>query len=109
MSKGLYRLLYLANIMSLLCISTLVSAENLIAPSISAPSFSTSGSYDLIFDAPVELLGAQEIRLYENVNTEANWQLVKSISSSVGDQAPFTHSISNKFNGVYQYRSEVCL
>jgi len=90
---------------------TSVSANVLLsAPTISAPELSdVSGSYAVDFNTPIDVPDNHEYRLYESKSEGVDWKLITSMSQAAGDQLPFTHSVSNKLNGAYQYRSEICL
>lgn len=90
-------------------IRTVSANAYLIEPVLSAPEVSNEvGSYQVDFNAPLNVASDYEYRLYESSDNKQSWTLVDTKSIENGDILPFIYEAKNKPNNQYYYKAEVC-
>lgn len=68
-----------------------------------------TGVYEVSFNAPANTPENYEYRLHESSDSGSTWTFVLRASRQSGDLPPFTKLLTNRSNGTYQYRANVCL
>lgn len=88
---------------------TVRALAEIVEPRLSAPTVSdVSGRFDIHLNAPDNVDETHEYKVYESSDNGNNWRLVDTKSRVAGDEIPFVTTITDRENGDYLYRAQIC-